>query len=84
MELETKGPVEAASSRIYEVESEAALEAASSPIFEVDSPGKYSHQVQNILSVEMNDKTPRGTPPHVLKFVTDTTVKLHDDFQKQS
>ncbi|CAC9885654.1 unnamed protein product [Aureobasidium pullulans] len=43
MELETKGPVEAASSHIYEVESEAALEAASSPIFEVDSPGKHSH-----------------------------------------
>lgn len=43
MELETKGPVEAASSHIYQVESEAALEAASSPIFEVDSPGKYSH-----------------------------------------
>ncbi|THY62818.1 hypothetical protein D6C97_03099 [Aureobasidium pullulans] len=43
MELETKGPVEAASSHIYEVDSEAALEAASSPIFEVDSPGKYPH-----------------------------------------
>ncbi|THY35084.1 hypothetical protein D6D01_01628 [Aureobasidium pullulans] len=82
MELETKGPVEAASSHVYEVESEAAFEAASSPIFEVDSPGKYSHQVQNILSVEMNEKTPRDAPPRVLKLVTDTAVKMHDDSRK--
>ena len=29
----------------------------------------------------MDDKTPRGTPPRVLKFVTDTAVKMHDDFR---
>ena len=32
----------------------------------------------------MDDKTPRGTPPRVLKFVTDTAVNMQDDFQKQS